>query len=339
MPRRRPITTVIRVVRAGDARRRLASCISVRMGVVLRPGSGGSGPVGDRPARAAMMECAHRPHRPRPRRHGRAHRVVGGRVRSVRRCRRRGVLPSRGCRAAVLARGRHLGGLRSGGPPGAEAAGPIRRCAHHPRIGGPRRGRDGRTAEHQHRLRAIRVGRHRAERGRVALSVHAGRPGAARSAARLALSEDRRRVGRRRHLRGHADHGRARGGDARADVHGAQPPQGAHHLPAHGRAVLRRRARGRPGDGRVLGVPGRRAPDDDGRDAPARRALRKRGRPVWWAALWAWCPLVASEVVTNSHVDALGALLALARRSSSPGGCGGAAASRSARPSRPSSSR
>jgi alpha-1,2-mannosyltransferase len=42
------------------------------------------------------------------------------------------------------------------------------------------------------------------------------------------------------------------------------------------------------------------------------RALRKRGKPVWWAALWAWCPLVASEVVTNSHVDALGALLALA---------------------------
>lgn len=42
------------------------------------------------------------------------------------------------------------------------------------------------------------------------------------------------------------------------------------------------------------------------------RALRRRGLPVWWAALWAWCPLVASEVVTNSHVDALGALLALA---------------------------
>ncbi|MFT2750848.1 glycosyltransferase family 87 protein [Clavibacter sp. Sh2036] len=42
------------------------------------------------------------------------------------------------------------------------------------------------------------------------------------------------------------------------------------------------------------------------------RALRKRGKPLWWAALWAWCPLVASEVVTNSHVDALGVLLALA---------------------------
>jgi alpha-1,2-mannosyltransferase len=42
------------------------------------------------------------------------------------------------------------------------------------------------------------------------------------------------------------------------------------------------------------------------------RALRRRGKPVWWAALWGWCPLVASEVVTNSHVDALGALLALA---------------------------
>jgi alpha-1,2-mannosyltransferase len=42
------------------------------------------------------------------------------------------------------------------------------------------------------------------------------------------------------------------------------------------------------------------------------RALRRRGKPIWWAALWGWCPLVASEVVNNSHVDALGALLALA---------------------------
>ncbi|WP_439689077.1 glycosyltransferase 87 family protein [Curtobacterium sp. SP.BCp] len=40
--------------------------------------------------------------------------------------------------------------------------------------------------------------------------------------------------------------------------------------------------------------------------------LRRTGRPVWWAALWAWSPLVASEAVTNSHVDALGAALATA---------------------------
>ncbi|MFD1714401.1 glycosyltransferase family 87 protein [Amnibacterium flavum] len=39
--------------------------------------------------------------------------------------------------------------------------------------------------------------------------------------------------------------------------------------------------------------------------------LQRRGLPVWWAALWAWCPLVASEAVTNSHVDALGAAFAL----------------------------
>lgn len=40
--------------------------------------------------------------------------------------------------------------------------------------------------------------------------------------------------------------------------------------------------------------------------------LRRTGRPTWWAALWAWSPLVASEAVTNSHVDALGAALATA---------------------------
>jgi hypothetical protein len=38
--------------------------------------------------------------------------------------------------------------------------------------------------------------------------------------------------------------------------------------------------------------------------------LRRSGRSPWWAALWAWCPLVASEAVTNSHVDVLGAALA-----------------------------
>jgi len=40
--------------------------------------------------------------------------------------------------------------------------------------------------------------------------------------------------------------------------------------------------------------------------------LRRVGRPTWWAALWAWSPLVASEAVTNSHVDVVGAALATA---------------------------
>jgi alpha-1,2-mannosyltransferase len=41
-------------------------------------------------------------------------------------------------------------------------------------------------------------------------------------------------------------------------------------------------------------------------------ALRRRGMDPRWAALWAWCPLVATEAVTNSHVDVLGVALALA---------------------------
>jgi alpha-1,2-mannosyltransferase len=40
--------------------------------------------------------------------------------------------------------------------------------------------------------------------------------------------------------------------------------------------------------------------------------LRRRGLDPRWAALWGWCPLVANEAVTNSHVDTLGALLLLA---------------------------
>ena len=40
--------------------------------------------------------------------------------------------------------------------------------------------------------------------------------------------------------------------------------------------------------------------------------LRRRGLDPRWAALWALNPLVASEAVTNSHIDVLGALLALA---------------------------
>jgi hypothetical protein len=40
--------------------------------------------------------------------------------------------------------------------------------------------------------------------------------------------------------------------------------------------------------------------------------LRRWGLDPRWAAVWAFCPLVASEGVTNSHVDELGTLLALA---------------------------
>jgi hypothetical protein len=41
------------------------------------------------------------------------------------------------------------------------------------------------------------------------------------------------------------------------------------------------------------------------------RTLVKRNRDPRWAALWGWCPLVATEAVTNSHVDVLGAFLLL----------------------------
>jgi alpha-1,2-mannosyltransferase len=37
--------------------------------------------------------------------------------------------------------------------------------------------------------------------------------------------------------------------------------------------------------------------------------LRKTGRDPRWAAMWGWCPLVATEGVTNSHIDIVGALL------------------------------
>jgi len=39
------------------------------------------------------------------------------------------------------------------------------------------------------------------------------------------------------------------------------------------------------------------------------RALISSGRDPRWAALWGWCPLVATEGVTNSHIDMLGVLL------------------------------
>jgi alpha-1,2-mannosyltransferase len=41
------------------------------------------------------------------------------------------------------------------------------------------------------------------------------------------------------------------------------------------------------------------------------RALTSRGRDPRWAALWGWSPLVATEAITNSHIDVLGALLVL----------------------------
>jgi alpha-1,2-mannosyltransferase len=41
------------------------------------------------------------------------------------------------------------------------------------------------------------------------------------------------------------------------------------------------------------------------------KALIARGRDPRWAALWGWCPLIATEGVTNSHIDILGAMLVL----------------------------
>jgi hypothetical protein len=42
----------------------------------------------------------------------------------------------------------------------------------------------------------------------------------------------------------------------------------------------------------------------------ARRALA-RGRPLWPVALWAWCPLVATEFGNNAHIDWLAVLFCL----------------------------
>lgn len=39
------------------------------------------------------------------------------------------------------------------------------------------------------------------------------------------------------------------------------------------------------------------------------RTLIKRGLNPRWAALWGWSPIAATEAVTNSHIDMLGALL------------------------------
>jgi hypothetical protein len=40
-------------------------------------------------------------------------------------------------------------------------------------------------------------------------------------------------------------------------------------------------------------------------------ALRRRNLDPRWAALWGWSPIVATEAITNSHIDILGTLLAL----------------------------
>jgi hypothetical protein len=41
------------------------------------------------------------------------------------------------------------------------------------------------------------------------------------------------------------------------------------------------------------------------------RALQSSGRDPRWAALWGWSPLVATEGITNSHIDIVSALLLL----------------------------
>ena len=40
-------------------------------------------------------------------------------------------------------------------------------------------------------------------------------------------------------------------------------------------------------------------------------ALRRRNLDPRWAALWGWSPIVATEAITNSHIDILGTLFAL----------------------------
>ena len=42
------------------------------------------------------------------------------------------------------------------------------------------------------------------------------------------------------------------------------------------------------------------------------RLLHRRDLPLYWAAAWGWCPLVATEGVTNSHIDIVAALLVVA---------------------------
>lgn len=42
------------------------------------------------------------------------------------------------------------------------------------------------------------------------------------------------------------------------------------------------------------------------------RTLRRTGRDPRWAAVFGWCPFVVTEAVTNAHIDAAAAFLALA---------------------------
>lgn len=38
---------------------------------------------------------------------------------------------------------------------------------------------------------------------------------------------------------------------------------------------------------------------------------RRTGDPVWWVALWGWCPIVVSEYANNAHLDWLAVLLSV----------------------------
>lgn len=52
------------------------------------------------------------------------------------------------------------------------------------------------------------------------------------------------------------------------------------------------------------------------------RLLLRSGRDPRWAALWAWCPLVYSEAVTNSHIDIVGVVLVVVATLLAAGGRG-----------------
>lgn len=52
------------------------------------------------------------------------------------------------------------------------------------------------------------------------------------------------------------------------------------------------------------------------------RLLLRSGRDPRWAALWAWCPLVYSEGVTNSHIDIVGVVLVVVATMLAAGGRG-----------------
>ncbi|WP_378146256.1 glycosyltransferase 87 family protein [Cnuibacter sp. UC19_7] len=80
--------------------------------------------------------------------------------------------------------------------------------------------------------------------------------------------------------------------------------------------ALRRRdaresARGGAGESSAGESTGERARGGAG-ESSAGESTGERWRSARWAAAWGWCPFVATEAVTNSHVDVLGAALALA---------------------------